>query len=386
MLPLLAARLSNSGFGRLAILQAAFQYGLTIAGFGFQLSAARQVAVARSDARRLGAVVICTLLAKASLGLIVLISAWALWAFAGTSTISVSEMVAGSSAIFATVLFPMWLLQGLEWFGLLAATMAITRACTLALIWLMVQSTKDAGMALAAQYFPLIIASIGLFVFTLKRAGFSLQRPTVDGIKLALREAGHGFSGNVAYWFYVSTNVLILGKLTSPEIVAGFSAADRVIQAIRGFVYGGVQAALPSFARSGENAYARIRRAILVVFPTFAVGCVMLALSSEFIVRILYGPTFERAAHLLRWMSPIPLLAALGQCIATLGLFGRGRADLWSFVIILSAFVDLFGLAFLHFVTDLPADECVVFAVVAADASMLTAAYLLFTRDAERTT
>ena len=383
LLPLLASRLTAPGFGRLAVLQALFAYALTVTGFGFQLSAARQVATSRDKPCELGAVVTNTLIVKSALGCTAILAMWLMWAVTGQRLASSGEMLAGSSALVASMLFPVWLLQGLEWFGILAAAMTSIRAMTLFLIWAGVRDIHDVDVAMAAQYVPQIAASVVLFWILLARRQFKLEQPSRSGLAAAFRESFLGFSSNVAYWFYTSTNLLILAAISGSAAVAPFSAADRVIQAVRGFVYGGIQAALPSFARSEDatdSNWRRVMSTMRIVVPVFAGVSILIWLTSDFVIARLFGSGFERAAYLLRWMAPIPAIAAAGHCIVTLGLFGRGRAALWTTVIVSCAAVDLIVLGLSRFLFNMVADEAVTLAVIAAEVWMLGFGYFLFVR------
>src|SRR6202042_2730225 len=108
----------------------------------------------------------------------------------------------------------------------------------------------DAYLAMAAQYIPQLAVTPVLFMLAVRRQPVILCLPDPFRITTTIRESSYGFSANVAYWLCASTNVLILAWVSTPPVVAAYSGADRLVQAIRGFAYGGVQALLPYYART----------------------------------------------------------------------------------------------------------------------------------------
>lgn len=386
-IPLLTGRLHSIGFARLAVLQAIFQYSILLANFGFQWSATRHVAVARKSTHELGAIVGDTVIAKIFLGIISAGAMWAVWEIGSQRIASLPEMFAGSSAIVAMVVFPTWLIQGLEWQGTLACTMLVTRALTLALVWTTVHNSGDAYLAMAAQYVPQIAVTPALFILVARRQPFTLSSPNRSRLATTIREAFYGFSANVAYWICASTNLLVLAAVAPSATVAGYSGADRIILAIRGLAYGGIQAMLPYYARTQvpgdtRNLYLTLR-ATLCISGLISVCLFILAPT---VVHFLLGPGFERSATLLRLMAPIPMLVAAGHCFATLGLLGRGAAGSWALVTGAAALANFAILwVLLWFRNTVPPDTSVACAVIGADLCTVLVGFWLFRRSTMET-
>jgi polysaccharide transporter, PST family len=385
-IPLLAARLTPIGFARLAVLQAIFQYSTLLANFGFQWSATRHVAVGRNNSRELGAIIVDTIIAKVLLGVIATGATWIVWEVGRQRIATLPEMLAGSSAIVAMALFPTWLIQGLELQATLTGTMLVTRALTLALVWTTVHGSGDAYLAMAAQYIPQIVLTPVLFMLAVRMQPVTLSSPSRSRIATTLRDSFFGFSANVAYWICASTNVLILAAVSSPVIVAGYSGADRVIQAVRGLAYGGIQAMLPYYARTqrpGDKKGLYITlRATLVISALISVGLFVFA---PIIVSLLLGPGFERSATLLRMMSPVPMLIAAGHCFATLGLLGRGAPGSWALVAVSAALANFGILATLLWFHRASPDTSVACAVIGADLCTVLVGFLFFMRGGTKT-
>lgn len=381
-IPLLTGRLNPIGFARLAVLQAIFQYSILLANFGFQWSATRHVAVARKNSHELGAIVADTVIAKIFLGIISAGVMWAVWEIGSQRIASLPEMLAGSSAIVAMAVFPTWLIQGLEWQGTLACTMLVTRALTLALVWTTVHNSGDAYLAMAAQYVPQIALTPALFLLVARRQSFTLSAPNRSRIATTIRDSFYGFSANVAYWICASTNVLILAAVASSATVAGYSGADRIILAIRGLAYGGIQAMLPYYARTQvlgdtRDLYITLRATLFIS----GLISVCLFIFAPFLVNLLLGPAFERSATLLRVMAPIPMLVAAGHCFATLGLLGRGAPGRWALVTGAAALTN-FGILWILLLLRniVPPDTSVACAVIGADLCTVLVGFWLFRR------
>jgi O-antigen/teichoic acid export membrane protein len=253
------------------------------------------------------------------------------------------------------------------------------------LVWTTVHGSDDAYLAMAAQYIPQIALTPVLFVLTVRRQPFTLSLPTRSRIARTLRDSFFGFSTNVTYWICASTNILVLAAVSSSATVAGYSGADRVIQAVRGLAYGGIQAMLPYYVRTqlpghNESLYITLRATLFIS----ALLSLSLFVFAPNIVSLLLGPGFERSATLLRLMAPVPMLIAAGHCFSTLGLLGRGASGSWALVAVSAALANFGTLAGLLWLGSFPPDASVACAVIGADLCTVLVGFLLFMRKARK--
>lgn len=332
--PYLVRVLGSERFGEIAFAQSYVQYFLVLTDYGFNYSATKSVSVARDDPEQIGRLIRSVTTVKLLLmtaGAVVMAAtmilvprfraAWPLFA--------VSYL-----AVAGSVLFPVWLFQGLERMGRIAALSLSARVLTLVCLFIFVRQPSDYIKAAGLQASALPLAGMLAIGLMGSQALSRIGLPTLAEIKSTLLEGWPLFLSTAAITLYTSSNIFILGLLEPTSTVAYYTAADKLTRASVGLLQPVTQALYPRmvflFNRDLKDAFRYLKR---ITFPlTLLTGLVgaCLYVAARPLVVLLFGSKMSAAAELVRILSPVALLVTWSNLLGVQLLFPLGFQSLVS--------------------------------------------------------
>ncbi len=312
--PYLLRVLGPAGFGLYAFVIATARFGLLAADWGFAYTATRDIAVRRMHGRPVDRVVSATMLAR-----ILLVAVCA--ALLAVLTLTVPRFGedaglywAALAGVAGSALFPLWLFQAFERLPLVAGMQLGARAVATGLIFLLVNSADDVGVAVWLWAAPWLAAGAGSIWAARRLLGV---RAVATGPREwfgALREGASVFVSLAAASLYTAANVLILGFLTDNEEVGYFAAAEAIVIAAVALVGPFSQALFPRSARAGassrEEALANARRLAPYLIGLGVVVAIGMVVAAPVLGPLFFGPDFGPSVRLLQIMAVIPLAVA----------------------------------------------------------------------------
>jgi PST family polysaccharide transporter len=338
-LPYLVRVLGTAHYGLLVFAQAFAGYFVILTDFGFNLTATRQVAVHQDDPDRIRRIFCATMLAKLLLlllsavcfAIVVLIvpqfrGEWELHCAAFL-------MVAGS------VLYPVWLFQGMETMKYITLLNISTKAAAAAAIFLLVKSSSDYVLAAFLQSAGFLAAGV-LGLATVRRL-FGLS-PTIAPwreVRAVFVDGWHVFVSQASVSLFGNTNVFLLGLFASPPVVGSFAIAEKIVRAVIGLsipISGAIYPTVGAlFQRSRDAAVAFLRRVVLYGGLLFLAVSLALLVGADPIVRLVAGAADIRTSTLVRIMSILPLTVFIDNIYGTQILLniGRQKQFMWAVTI-----------------------------------------------------
>lgn len=316
-IPYLVRVLGPANYGRIAFAQAFVQYFVVLTDYGFNLSATRALAMVRGD-REATSRLFCAVTAV-KLALMVAGFAFML-VVVGLFPVRFQDWklyILVYLAVVGSVLFPVWFFQGLERMRLMAVLSIISRLVTTVAIFILVRNRDDYHLAAVLQAGGLLLAGVASWILLPRLANIVVRLPTRRELKSTVVDGWHIFLSTAAISLYTTSNIFILGLLTSPVIVGYFSGADKLIKAVQGLVSPVTQAVYPHIAalraRSREAALGFVRRLLRVQGGmTLVMSLLLFALSGP-IVRLVLGDQFQPAVRLVEWMALLPFVIGLSN-------------------------------------------------------------------------
>jgi PST family polysaccharide transporter len=332
--PYLVRVVGADRFGQIAFAQAFVQFFVVVTDFGFNYSATRAVSVARGEPGRIEHLfrsVTVSRLVLMSVGMLVLGLVVALvprfraeWALIATSYL----------AVLGSVLFPVWLFQGLEQMGRMAALSLTARI--LALLGLFVFVHRPSDYVIAAALLAGATPVAGLFALALlfRTLSLSVRWIPVREVRDTLFESWPFFLSTAAMTLYTSSNVFILGLIEAPAAVAYYAAADKVVRGSLGVLQPVTQALYPRmaflFSRDEAGALGYLRRIAIPVIGLALLLSAGLYIGAAPAVEWLFGRNMLPTSSLLRIMSAVPVLVAGSNLLGVQLLFPLGYQALVS--------------------------------------------------------
>jgi polysaccharide transporter, PST family len=328
LLPYLLRVLSPEGYGSIMLAQSLAGYAIILTEFGFNLTAARDISVARNDPAQVARIYWTTVAAKsllmlaslALLGLVILVTP--------TFRSQWPVFVASALLVAGNVAFPQWYFQGLERLRDVAIVQAVAKCVVAASVVVLVHGPGDAWVAALIMAAPQVAGAVAALCLRIPLVPSLFYRPTAADILAALRHSGHMFASIVSTTLYLHTNTIVLGLMCGEREVALYSIGTRLIGALQSVASPVVQAVFPRasflFAHQPEQAWALVKRAAHWALPAIALASLAVAVFAPFVVRVIGGSQYADAAGVLRIMAAIPLLVTIAAALSQIVMINIG--------------------------------------------------------------
>lgn len=309
-------------YGLIAFAQSIIQFFIIFTDFGFNLSATREIAANRDDHAKVEKIFSAVMTVRALLlvvGFFILMG-----------VVSIIPRLREEAMIFyltyglvaGGVLFPVWCFQGLEKMKHSTAMNLISRSIFVLLIFVVVRRPEDYLLVPVLSSAGMIVAGIISLIILRTKFGIRFRLVSAGTLLRQMRSSLQFFVATLASSVFSSFNTLVLGFVTTNEIVGYYAAAEKLFVAMRGLFQPIATALYPymSFTRN-IKLYRRIFG--WSMSGAFLVGSAAW-LGSDLIVKIVFGEGFDLSAQLLRIFAAVvpisaaslligyPLLAALG--------------------------------------------------------------------------
>lgn len=344
-LPYLTRTLGVDAFGKVAFASALVAYFVLLTEFGFGWSATREISAARGDKEAVSRLFWDTwaaqwTLAGLSLGVLCLAVA-AIPALRNEAAL----YFASFGQVLGTLLFPAWLMQGLERMRAMAAIEVAGRLLTIPLLLLLVHGPEDAAWAAASMSGAGIFAGLAVVVW-LKKAGIlAWHRPTASGVLRVFREGAPLFWSRVWISTYTTLLPVTLGITAGTTAVGHFTLAEKIMRAVQSLLQPVSQALYPRLSflyRSNPESAKQLlgRSAVLIATCAFVLS-VLLWLSADLVVGILAGSAYAPAAGVLRLLAPLPFVVALSNIFGVQIMLPRGLNTQFTRIVRASALAGL---------------------------------------------
>ena len=197
-LPYLTRVLGIEAFGKVAFVQVVMQFCILLTDYGFSWSATSQIAANRTDRSFVSRTFMATWTAQWLLVLLALLILTICTMTVPLLKQDASLYLLGFLLIIGNVLFPMWLLQGLERLKEAAVIQLSSRLVTLPLLFILVTSPADTQMAvLIIGLAPTTSGIVSLFWINRVRL-LDWQLPDRQDIAASIKAGGGLFMSKVS--------------------------------------------------------------------------------------------------------------------------------------------------------------------------------------------
>lgn len=321
-LPHLAKTLGPENFGALAFALIVTTMCSVLVDYGFNISATRHVAVNANDKQEISITLRAVSVIKIVAILTCTASIWIMSLANDAMAKSLCNVYASFMLLIGSIIYPIWLLQGMGKFGLIAISQLVSKLIVLLLTLSFVKGPEDLLLAVVLQ------SSWSMFsgIFCLKTTIDILKASNNDGLApkifSQLKSGFTIFKSTAVMSLYTNIGATIAAMIMSPASLAGFHVADRIIKAITGFYSVPITVLLPpqSFlARSNKKEFERKSIKILK-----ACGFVSLliflasAISAPLLVNVVFGNNYTGTNEVLYIMMPLLFIVAISNVIGLL--------------------------------------------------------------------
>jgi len=324
-LPYLVRTLGVSDYGSIMLSLAIVQYFSLVVDYGFNYSATREIAIAKSK-KEINSLFSRTILAKTLLLVIslVLYSIYCIFfAREGNSWVTFSFAL----VIIGNCYFPLFFFQAIEKMKVIATLSILSKfLCT---VWLFTM-VKDSGDVFNAAYFyglNALLPSIFSFVYIYSRKLVSFELAPLSQVRTSLKRGSAIFISQISISFYTTFNVILLGFFYPPAVVGYFSAAERMRAAVQSCFVPIQQVVFPRINKEIKNFKHRFKiYTILYLSLAFLVSLFIFFFGQQLAIMYL-GKEFTVSGHIFKEMSLLVFIVCVAVCFGNWGLITLGYAS-----------------------------------------------------------
>ncbi|EOW1855689.1 MULTISPECIES: flippase [Escherichia] len=343
-LPYLVHKLGPESYGILGFSLALIQYFTRLTDYGFNLSATKEIASNKNInyvSKVYWSVFYCKLI------LLVISAAVLGLAIHLNDFLSTNKIVIWCSfvAVFGSLLFPIWLFQGLERMGGIAISNISARIISVPFIFIFVSQPEDSWVAALITSLTTILTGLIAMLLVAKYKMVKLRRISVADITFQFKSGFHIFVSTNAVSVYTTSVPVILGLISGPISVGYFVAADKLRMALQGLITPISQAVYPRIIYLIKN---NKNQSILFVKRLFVIQAVLtlfitvtLIFAAPFIVSQLYGESYSNSILILQILAPTIFLTGISNILGTQVLLTHGYNKVFAKIVIIAALASL---------------------------------------------
>ncbi len=251
LLPFLATTLGTEGFGFYGFCLSLLQISFILTDFGANLHGTAEVVRRRAEGMEIGSLAGSIYVVKLTTTMVVIIVLVAL----AHVVPSLQEFSLPISLLAGAVVFqaaqPIWLFQGLERMGVVAAASA-TQVCVAAAVLLTMVDGRSDYLALPAAWALGQLAALLVYGARIYNTGIRIGPVTLGDIVENARKMWHFFVSRLALTVYSAGSGFLLGVSGLMSELALFTIADQLYRAVRAVFYPIVQTMYPYMTRTAN--------------------------------------------------------------------------------------------------------------------------------------
>jgi Membrane protein involved in the export of O-antigen and teichoic acid len=306
--------LGAENFGVVAMVQAWIQYIIIFVDYGFNFSATLLISVNKNNQTKINSIYTAVTAAKLILFLFASI-VFCLYVIINGSNIYSQLITLGMISVIGTVLFPVWLFQGIEKMQGIAICTTIAKCVSLMLIFFLVKTPDDMNLAVISQSSGMLVSGILACVFIKKQKFAKFTKVSLQEVYFVLSKGFDLFVSNITISFYTTLNILIIGYFGGPTLAGYFSAADKIRTAAQGLMSPVQQAMFPrvsSLINEGKD----LKDILNLYGKKFIIFGLLISVSMAVIgypVSLYYfSAEYRVSSMILMMMSPLPFIVSIG--------------------------------------------------------------------------
>jgi polysaccharide transporter, PST family len=347
-LPYLTRILGPDNFGKLGFAQAFSALFVLVTDFGFNVTATRKIAIAKSDPASLSGIYWNTQFVKVTLAIVCATTMLLLARFVPSLRRDFVLISVAATSLLASVLSPVWLYHGLNRLVEFSKITVGVRLSGIALTFLTVRSSHDYIHAAMIQFMLPAVAGTILTARVFRQGVVDLRvgRITRGESLQALRDGFHIFSGSALTVVFTYGNAIVLKFLCGDVQVGLYAASEKLLTPMRQAYAPLTQAYFPNVCEkfaAGERAGAvRLIRKISLAYAALGVLAVAgVWIVGPWILPIVFGQKYAGSMGIASIQVITQVVVSVGMVETTLILVPAGRQEVIKWVYLLAALVHL---------------------------------------------
>ncbi|WP_057936972.1 oligosaccharide flippase family protein [Algoriphagus resistens] len=314
-MPLLIQGIGVDQFGLVNLALSVIIMLNILVGFGYNLSAPREVAVNQNDkvalSHLLSNVFSAKILLAAIATLMILVGVFGLGLFKEYSLILVYSVL----LLFSEATLPLWFFQGMEKMKLVSIANIFSKLLFLMGIVLFIHSPEMSKWVNFMLGFSGLLINLFLLTYIHTFLQIRFYKPQFSAIWVSLKENVLFFFSNLSGYISVNGGLIIFSFFAGAETLGMYSLAERVVMVLRLFPAIIIQAIFPNASKrfkKDEHSFYRFLKIVYIRVLLFGAIIATLAyLAAPWIIQVLSRSELNEAVTYLRLLSPLLFLSCL---------------------------------------------------------------------------
>lgn len=320
VIPVLVARLGLANYGTIATAQYFSALLMFVCDYGFVYTGPQQVSQNQENRAFLNSIFSTITVIK-----FVFLAVSVLVTFIYCSTVKMTVEEARVTyisllAVAGSVLTPLWFLQGAQRIKSLAIISIVFKLLQLVLLLVCIHGKADILLASIVFFGANFLLGLTSFIYTMVYFKIRFVFPKITQ---AVKELKTGFNMFLSVFFssvYIQGTGLFLEFITgSKELVALYSAAEKIVRAATSLFNPFIQAFLPfiskMFMMNRQLGSMIFFKFLYVVLGVTLFTSLMVYLFSGIVVHVLFKPEFEPAIALMAILCPVVVFGNMANLL-----------------------------------------------------------------------
>ncbi|MDY0083219.1 MAG: flippase [Ignavibacteriaceae bacterium] len=316
-LPYLVRVLGPEKYGLINFATAFTAYFNIITDYGFNLSATQEISVNRNRKEKISEIFSSVLIIKVLLFLLSAVIFFLVVVIFPLFHNDYDLYTITFIGVLGTVLFPLWLYQGIEQMKYILIINVVIRSLTVVMIFLLVKVENDyLLLAIIYTVTQLLIGIVGL-IFAFKKFKLNYLLSSKNQLIDQLKKGWDLFLSSIWINLYTTSNVFILGLFAPNNVVGYFAAANKIRIAFQGILSSMSQSVFPYVNKLLSESYQKFiafnQKLLKISVTVGIIISVFLFLFAEPIVNIVLGSEYSASIIVLRIIAWLPLIIFLSN-------------------------------------------------------------------------
>ena len=343
--PYLINKLGIEGFGAVNFAAAFIIYFTLITEYGFNLTATRDIAIQRNNRDRVNEIFSKVIYSKIILSIICFI-VFVLLVFMIPKLKAHSTLfILTYFSIFGQIFIPIWFFQGIEKMKIISVLFFISKLLSTILIFTLIQSTSDILYVPIINFVSFLLISFIAMYICYKSYKVRIVNVSFRSLIDYGKDGIHIFISNISVALFSTGTITILGLLTNNYVVGYYSAADKIIQAIRSLMNTLSQVLFPYLSKLStvepKKVYEINGKLLKFGSIIFVLFTIFLVTFSGILLRFLTKDNSVEANTIMRIVSFIPRISVIHIVLAMFTLLVFKKNKEYSYITLISGALNL---------------------------------------------
>ncbi|MCE7055962.1 oligosaccharide flippase family protein [Algoriphagus sp. AGSA1] len=314
-MPLLIQGIGVDQFGLVNLSLSVIVLLNIMVGFGYNLSAPREVAINQQNKEELSHVVSNVFSAKILLAIfatfLIMVGIFGLDLFKEYQMILMYSVL----LFFSEATLPLWFFQGMEKMKLISIANIFSKLLFLMGIVLFIHSPEMSKWVNFMMGFSGLAVNLFLLIYIQNFLEIKFYRPQFTTIWTSMKENVLFFFSNLASHVSINGGLILLSFHAAAETLGMYSLAERVVMVLRLFPSLIVQAIFPNASKlykKDEQSFHRFLKVVYIrVLICGAIIAALTYLAAPWIIRVLSRTELGESVTYLQLLSPLLFLSCL---------------------------------------------------------------------------